>query len=315
MSEAVDTMMRCASCGITGDDDVKLKDCSACKLVKYCGVGCQKKHRKEHKKECKKRAAELRDEILFKQPESSYRGDCPICCLPHSLTEKPSLSSCCSKRICNGCLYTNLKRESEGGLKFKCLFCRSELCFNEEFPHEAKRNLTKRVEANDLVALYEVGGRRYDEGDYVGALECFTKAVEFGNDAGSHYYLAHMYHNGDGVEKDEKKELYHLEQAAIGGDADARHNLGCVENDRGRLDRAVKHWIIAANMGSDDSLEALKKFYREGLISKEDLASALRAHQAATDATKSPLREEAEKLIAMGMSKNLKNHDRMTLSS
>ena len=303
--EAADTMMRCASCGITAGDDVKLKDCSACKIVKYCGVECQKKHRKEHKKECKKRAAELRDKILFKQPESSHLGDCPICCLPHSLTEKPSLSSCCSKRICNGCLYANLKRESEGGIEFKCLFCRSELSLSlSEDPHEVKRDLTKRVEANDLVALYEVGARRYGEGDYLSALECFSKAVELGNDAGSHFFLSLMYRFGrGGVEKDEKKELYHLEEAAIGGDADARHNLGCVENDRGRLDRAMKHWVIATNMGNDESLEALKKFYREGLFSKKDLASALRAHQAAVDETKSTLREEAEKLIAMGMRK------------
>jgi hypothetical protein len=34
---------------------------------------------------CKKRAAELRDEILFKQPENTHLGDCPICFLPLSL--------------------------------------------------------------------------------------------------------------------------------------------------------------------------------------------------------------------------------------
>ena len=68
MSEEVDAFC-CAACGIAGGNDVKLKDCSACKLVKYCGVECQKEHRKMHEKGCKKRAAELRDELLFKQPE------------------------------------------------------------------------------------------------------------------------------------------------------------------------------------------------------------------------------------------------------
>ena len=85
------------------------------------------------------------------------------------------------------------------------------------------------------------------------------------------------------------------------------------ENDRGRLDRAIKHWVIAANMGDDNSLEALKRSYREGLVSKDTLASALRAHQAAIDATKSPQREEAEMHIAMNMSK-MKKYDRMALS-
>ena len=62
----------CASCGTTGNDDVKLKDCSACHLMKYCSVKCQKDHRPQHKKECKKRAAELHDELLFKQPENTH---------------------------------------------------------------------------------------------------------------------------------------------------------------------------------------------------------------------------------------------------
>ena len=75
-------VMLCASCGVAGGDDIKLKRCTACFLVRYCSVKCQKEHRPKHKKECKKRAAELKDEILFKQPESSHFGDCPICCLP-----------------------------------------------------------------------------------------------------------------------------------------------------------------------------------------------------------------------------------------
>ena len=48
----------CANCGKHGGDIVKLKNCTACRLVKYCGVDCQKTHRKQHKKACKQRAAE-----------------------------------------------------------------------------------------------------------------------------------------------------------------------------------------------------------------------------------------------------------------
>ena len=49
----------CASCGKAVVDDVKLKICTACKLVKYCSVDCQKNHRSKHKKSCKKRATEI----------------------------------------------------------------------------------------------------------------------------------------------------------------------------------------------------------------------------------------------------------------
>ena len=52
----------CAKCGKHGSDTVKLKNCTACRLVKYCGVDCQKAHRKQHKNACKKRATELKDD-------------------------------------------------------------------------------------------------------------------------------------------------------------------------------------------------------------------------------------------------------------
>ena len=41
------------------------------------------------------------------------------------------------------------------------------------------------------------------------------------------------------------------------------------------------------------SIEWLTKCYKEGHVSKDDFARALRAHQAAVDAMKSPQREAA----------------------
>ena len=91
-----------------------------------------------------------------------------------------------------------------------------------------------------------------------------------------------------------RKKVYHLEEAAIGGHAEARHNLGCHEENNGRMERAVKHFTIAANMGDDKSMKALWKCHAKGFVKKDDLTVTLRAHQAAVDATKSPQREEAE---------------------
>ena len=59
----------CANCGKQGSDTVKLKSCTACRLVKYCGVECQRAHRKQHKKACKQHAAKLEDELLLAAPE------------------------------------------------------------------------------------------------------------------------------------------------------------------------------------------------------------------------------------------------------
>ena len=151
----------------------------------------------------------------------------------------------------------------------------------------------KRIAVNDPVALREMGKKHHSDGDYGSAFQYWTKAAELG-DVDAHYELSVLYHKGEGVEKDEKKELYHLEEAAIGGHLNARHILACEEWNKDRIDRAVKHFIIAANLGYDGAIQDLKDCYAHGLVSKEDFAAALRAHQTAVDATKSPHREAAE---------------------
>jgi|EP00985_Skeletonema_marinoi_P009520 hypothetical protein len=282
-------LLCCAACGAAEADHVKLKKCTACYLARYCSVQCQRDDWQQHKRACKKRAARLRDEILFKQPESSYLGDCPICFLPLSLDSKAIMWSCCCKRICNGCNYSNMTREMEGSLKHTCAFCRLSFPTSQE---EIELNIMKRVEVNDPGATQEKGWRLYNERDYKGAFEYYAKAAKLG-DAEAHCNLACMYREGVGVEKDVKKGVYHLEEAAIKGHPKARNDLGCIEEGNGRMDRAIKHWVIAANLGLDASLEALKNCYRAGFVGKEDLAAALRRHQAAVDATKSPQRKAA----------------------
>ena len=150
----------------------------------------------------------------------------------------------------------------------------------------------KRVQANDPSALSRIGAARYREEKYMESFEYFSKAAELG-DAFAHNQLAFMYHKGRGVEKDEKKEVYHAEEAAIKGHPGARYHLGINEGRRGRVDRSVKHMIIAANLGHEQSLQALKVAYKDEFVSKEDFTAALRAYQAAVDATKSPQRDAA----------------------
>ena len=69
--------------------------------------------------------------------------------------------------------------------------------------------------------------------------------------------------------------------------------LDVLRGENGRLERAVKYFIIAANLGHDEALETVKKAYQYGDASKEDFEAALRGHQAALDATKSQQRDEA----------------------
>ena len=98
------TITACANCGKgeDGSGDINLKDCMACKMVKYCNRECQLSHRPKHKKECKKRADELLDKALFKQPPPNE--ECPICMLPMPIYPYDRrYQSCCGKNICEGC--------------------------------------------------------------------------------------------------------------------------------------------------------------------------------------------------------------------
>ena len=186
----------CASCGIAAVDDVKLKDCSACKLAKYCGVKCQKEHWQQHKQECKQKAAELRDEILFEQPWSSNLGDCPIFHLlfaiahwskifhSHRMLLQSDLQRLCScQPEARGTRSTDAK---------KCPFCRHVLPKSKQQVY--KNYLAKRAEANDPAALYRLGMKRFREGNYPAAFEYYSKA---------HYELSVMY-QGQGIDVDGK---------------------------------------------------------------------------------------------------------------
>jgi len=291
-TEATDVKC-CASCGIA-EVDIKLMECADCDLVRYCSDKCQQDHRPNHEAMCRKRAAELRDEILSRQPESSHLGDCPICCLPVSLDPNKYVKySCCSKLVCNGCTAANISRQFDERSPNVCPFCQQLYAKSDE---EMERRNKKRCEANDPFALREEGRTHFVDGEYERAFEYFTKAADFG-DVEAQFNLSLMYREGLGVEKDEKMELYYEEEAAISGDPSSRYSLGCHEGGNGRYDRAVKHWIIAAKLGHDDSVQRLKGMYKSGYVSKEDFASALRGHQAAVNATKSPQRELAEKCL------------------
>ena len=110
--------------------------------------------------------------------------------------------------------------------------------------------------------------------------------------------MSNLYYKGDGVEKDTEKEMYHLEQAAIGGHPDARILLAAHEMENDRKERAAKHLMIAANLGYDPSLKPIKDLFVEGIVSKEEYAAALRGYQTAANETKSAEREEAEVFYA-----------------
>lgn len=303
------TIEQCAACGQGGDS---LKTCNGCKAVKYCNAACQRAHRKQHKNDCKQRAAEferglyeigkcaaeLFDEILFKQPPR--RDDCPICFLPLLAEGDNIYFVCCGKLVCCGCIFEmlgNNKSEKENN-EALCPFCREQAASSDKESIERNK---KRMEACDAEAFYQYGishffgesGLPQDTGK---ALEVWLHAAELGS-VMAHYKLGTMYNDGISVETNHTKALYHYQQAALGGNELGRHNLGCIEANEGNVDRAMKHWMIAAGTGSKESLESIRKEYVNGNVTKSQFEKALRGYQKCIDEGKSDQRLRAKRII------------------
>ena len=285
----------CANCGKHESDAVKLKNCTACRLVKYCGVDCQKAHRKQHKKACKKRAAELKDEQLYSQGHERPEGDfCPICTLPIPLPmgKHAVFATCCMKRVCRGCDFAAQKR----GM-LDCAFCRTRLPDSDA----GKLAMVQaRVEKKDPHAIHLLAQKYFFgslgfQRDMRKADELYTEAAEFGS-VEALFELGYSYYNGDGVQEDKAKGIHFYTKAATQGHVESRHNLGNHERRKGNHDRAVKHFLISARMGYKLSLEMIKKMFISGEATKAQYAEALKGYQDAVEGMKSHDRDEAKRL-------------------
>ena len=309
-TDGTDVVAVCANCGKEGSDVNNA--CNKCKQVKYCNAVCKKVHKKKHKKDCEEHirlasehAAKLRDKELFKQPppeEDLFKqpppqlGDCPICFLRMPILNTGSrYMTCCGKIICSGCycapVYDDQGNEVDND---KCPFCRTPTPDTKE---GGSKRMKKRVEANDPIAIYN-NSCDYSEGtngfsqDYIKALELWHRAAELGY-APAYRNIANSYKNGRGVENDEKKAAYYWVLGAIGGDVEARYNLGNMEGLAGNVDRAIKHFMIAIEDGDADSLKQINRLYSIGLATKDDYTKALQSYQAYLDEIKSPQRDKA----------------------
>ena len=296
----------CAKCGQSEGGTVKLKNCTACRLVKYCGVDCQRAHRKQHKEACKQRAAELKEQHkeACKQSAAELKDEslchghtrpewdfCPICTLPmrFKMEDHSFFYVCCVKRICEGCAWANQKR----GM-YDCPFCRTP--FPDNDAHRVAM-IRARVEKKDPDAMNSLGEQYYVgllglQKDMGKAIDLYTEAAELGSVAALSN-LGHAYSRGRGVEIDLEKGIEFFKKAAIQGDAESRFNLGLVYGMKMNYDMASRHWLISAKMGHDKSLEAIKKLFMDGIVTKEQYADALRGYQDAVVETKSQDREEA----------------------
>ena len=282
----LDNMSACANCGKEEiSDDMNI--CNKCKMVKYCNAACKKKHRKKHKKVCERRVAELHEERLFKEVEPE---ECPLCFLPLPPADQTTVESCCGKRICNGCIFA-IGMSDEKDL---CAFCRTPPPSSDE---ERVKQIKNLMDKGNGVGFYQFASF-YARGvygipqDFQKVNELFLKAGELGC-ATAYYNLGVSYDIGEGVEIDMQKARHYYELAAMGGDIDARHNLGCEEWEGGNKQRAMKHYLISARAGHERSMDDVKAGYMKGLVTKDEYANTLRAYHERQKEMKSDQRDKA----------------------
>ena len=289
----------CASHDAAEDGAVVLKKCTACLLVKYCSVDCQRAHRSKHKKECKRRAAELMDELLYGQGRERPEGDfCLICTLPIPLPmgDHSLFNVCCMKLVCDGCSVEATRR----GMGETCEFCRTPV------PKDCASTLAmakKRIDAGDAEATNFLANNYYHghgglglQKDINRAIELWAEAAELGS-VDARFRLGNAYISGEGVEKDEERGAFLWKQAAMKGDARSRFFLGGFELEKGNCNLALKHFSISAKMGHADSLDMIKKLFMDGVATKVQYAEALKGYGDAVEETKSHQREEAKRVL------------------
>ena len=225
------------------------------------------------------------------RPEGDF---CPICTLsiPLPMHDHAGFNVCCMKMICHGCIFAAEKRGMHD-----CPFCRTNRPVDDagELAMVRARVLKKDPEAICKLAGWYFHGELGVQKDMRKAVELWTEAAGLGsvqalNSLGISYCL------GNGVQEDKVKGIRFLEKAAMQGHVDSRYQLGWVEENKGNYDRAVRHLLISAKMGDEDSLKRIKDWFMSRLASKDQYTEALKGYQEAVEETKSHDRDEAKRL-------------------
>ena len=244
------------------------------------------------------------------------QNECVLCAYPLPIKENESLyKECCGESICIGCIIaqkrtliigTDVNKPIKGSKEEKdefmtilltertcvCPFCRTEEPTNKK---EMLKRFWERIdEYNDPEAM-NVLGSSYLEGKYglsknlTKAEELFKRSYDLGNPTAAQC-LFELY-NHHIPDADKVLMMKYLEEGARRGNLDCMYFMASRAAQSGSC--ATRQYCVAARSGSDIAMQYLMVCYRQGLLSKEDLATTLRAHKAANDQGRSEPREYA----------------------
>lgn len=228
--------------------------------------------------------------------------------------------SCCGKIICQGCIVGRERAElQESGFIIEgktpedkqfmlitglwstlCPFCRAKEPENEE---EVVQRLNARIgirnDEDYTIALLALGTRYFHlEGNtglplnYEKAEELFQQAYNLGNPAAA-WYLSDLYKRR--YPDQTEKRMEYVRRGEILGDIDCMNVLTKLAVESKNYTEIPRLCMKVARLGVEP--HNLMSCYKMGLLSKDDLATTLRAHQAAKDEMKTARRGYAKRFM------------------
>ena len=242
------------------------------------------------------------------ETELPPRQEYPICDLPLTNSQS-SYFPCCGRVICYSCVIGRERAElkeigeiiegitpeeeqciliSQNGSSL-CPFCRSKGAENDEEHLQFLYNRIKARNDRDYTRALIHLGSRYKNGqnglpqDIVKAEELYQQAYDL-DDPHAAARLADLYR--DYYPDQKEKKMKYLQRGDMLGNVYCTEILAELANDSVNYDEMARLCMKAARLGNDNCMEYVFGWYREGeeFLSKDDLATTLRAHQAVNDA-------------------------------
>ena len=244
----------------------------------------------------------------------SGRDECPICCHVLPIANNESVyNPCCGKIICNGCIVGRQRAQLENtgyivdGITPEekqfmlimdhwsnvCPFCRSKDPEDEEGYLERLLNRINICNDEDYtVALIKLGfyhlrGKGGLPQSIQKAEELFQQAYDLDNpDAAWHLFKLYERHHPDQKEK----KMEYVRQGETLGDFACVLVLGDLAYKSNNYAEFTRLCMKGGRLGDDNARDNLMDNFTElskaQLLSKDDLAITLRAHQAVNDEMK-----------------------------
>jgi len=251
------------------------------------------------------------------ESELSSRPECSICCHELPVEEIESFyHTCCGQVICNGCVVgkkrTQLKELGkivegttpeeeqfrlikERGM-YVCPYCRAPSPDDEESLRRVNNRIEIRNDRDYSIALNQLGS--YYKNGVCGLSQNLKKAEELykkAYDLDDSYAALNLYFLYDKHYPDQKEKAreYLLRGEMLGNFKCILFLAGhaCASDDK---EETARLWMKAVCLGGED-VTILLDLYQMNLLSKDDVATTLRANQAVKDEVTTKRRDFAKR--------------------